>query len=380
MRRAFVLAHRWVALLAGLLLALLGLTGSLMVWQAELDAALNPAWFARDAACAAPVQPVAQVLAVLAQQAPQARTALVVAPTMPGAAYQVWERRDPATSLRREHFIDPACGQYLGSRVRGAWRLDRAHAVPLLYELHSRLLAGETGHIVVGVGALVLLGLTLSGVWLAWPRSLAGWRKALAIKTGAAPIRLWFDVHRALGLWLAPLAVLLSVTGAALVFSTQARSLVAGVLPTERLARMPASAPSDAAALVPLDELVQQAQRAFPQARWSRLTLPAGSEAVAEVRLLQPGEPRVDTGNTRVRLAATGAVLARYDPLQAPSGSMVLDWVFPLHSAEALGWVARLLWSLFGLLPALLLGTGAWLWWRRRAAAAPRRAAMPAKA
>lgn len=380
MRRAFVLAHRWVALLAGLLLALLGLTGSLMVWQAELDALLNPAWFARDMACAAPAQPVARVLAMLAQQAPQARTALVVAPTAPGAAYQVWERRDPATGLRREHFIDPACGQYLGARVRGAWQLDRAHAVPLLYELHSRLLAGETGHTVAGVGALVLLGLTLSGVWLAWPRSLAGWRTALAIKTGASPMRLWFDVHRALGLWLAPLAVLLCVTGAALVFSTQARSLVAGVLPTERLARMPAPGPADAAARVPLDDLVQQAQRAFPQARWSRLTLPAGNEAVAEVRLLQPGEPRVDTGNTRVRLAAGGAVLARYDPLQAPAGSVVLDWVFPLHSAEALGWAARLLWSLFGLLPALLLGTGAWLWWRRRAGAALRRSAVPAKA
>lgn len=379
MRRAFVLLHRWVALLAGLLLALLGLTGSLMVWQAELDAALNPAWFAREAACEAPAQPVARVLGLLGTHAPQARAAIVVAPTAPGAAYQVWERRDPSTGLRREHFIDPACAQYLGSRVRGAWRLDRAHAVPLLYELHSRLLAGETGHIVAGVGALVLLGLTLSGLWLAWPKNRAGWRTALAIKTGASPARLWFDVHRALGLWLAPLAVLLCVTGAALVFSTQARWLVAGVLPTERLARMPAPGPAGAAPQVPLDDLVQQAQRAFPPARWSRLTLPAGGDAVAEVRLLQPQEPRIDTGNTRVRLGAAGQVLARYDPLQAPAGSVMLDWVFPLHSGEALGLLARLLWSLFGLLPALLLGTGAWLWWRRRAAAALRQPAVPAR-
>lgn len=381
MRRAFVLLHRWVALGAGLLLALLGLTGSLMVWQAELDAALNPAWFAHGTACAAPAQPVAQVLALLGQHAPQARPAIVVAPVGPGAAYQVWERRDPATGLRREHFIDPACSQYLGSRVRGAWRLDRAHAVPLLYELHSRLLVGEAGHVVAGAGALVLLGLTLSGVGLAWPRSLAGWRTALAIKTRASPMRLWFDVHRALGLWLAPLAVLMCVTGAALVFSTQARWLVAGVLPTERLAKMPAaSVPAGAAAHLPPDELVQQAQRAFPQATWSRLTLPAGGDAVAEVRLLQPAEPRIDTGNTRVRLAATGQVLARYDPLQAPTGSVVLDWVFPLHSGEALGLAARLLWSLFGLLPALLLGSGAWLWWRRRVAAALRQPAGPARA
>ena len=48
MRRALVLAHRWVALLAGLPLGLLGLTGSVMIWQAELDAALKSAWFARE--------------------------------------------------------------------------------------------------------------------------------------------------------------------------------------------------------------------------------------------------------------------------------------------------------------------------------------------
>jgi uncharacterized iron-regulated membrane protein len=367
MRRVLVLLHRWVALLAGLLLALLGLTGSLMVWQAELDAALNPQWFAREEACAAPAQPVAQVLAVLAQHAPQARAAIVVAPPWEGVAHAVWERRDPANGLRREHFIDPACGRYLGSRLRGAWQLDRAHAVPLLYELHSRLLAGETGHVVVGVGALVLLGLTLSGLWLAWPRGSAKWRTVLGIKTTGSPVRLWFDVHRALGFWLAPLAVLLTVTGAALVFSAQARWLVAGVLPTERLARMPvATEPAAAVPRLPADDLVQQALQAFPQARWSRLTLPAGgAEAVAEVRLLQPGEPRVDTGNTRVRLAASGQVQARYDPLQAPAGSVVLDWVFPLHSGEALGLAARVLWCLFGLLPALLLGTGGWLWWRR---------------
>lgn len=379
MRRAFVLAHRWVALAAGLLLALLGLTGSVMVWQSEIDAALNPQWFARAPSCAAAARPVAQVLALLAREAPDARPALVLAPQMPGSAYQVWERRDASTGRRREHFVDPDCGRYLGARERGAARLDRAHAVPLLYELHSKLLAGDAGHLVVGAGALVLCGLTLSGIVLAWPRGggWAGWRRALGIKRGAARVRLWFDVHRAAGLWLAPLALLLSLTGAALVFDTQARALVAQLLPTERLPKMAASRTPKgldhtSAAPADPDTLVAHALREFPAARWARLTLPAGPQAPAEVRLLQPGEPRVDTGATRVRLDASGQVIGRYDALRSPPGSRVLDWVFPLHSGEALGLVARLLWTAFGLLPTLLLATGAWLWWRRGAAARSR--------
>lgn len=379
MRRVLAWLHRWVSLLAGALLVLLGLTGSLMVWQAELDAALNPGWFGPRPPCAPIDRPLANVLAVLAKEAPAARAAIVLAPARPQAAYQVWERRDAATGLRREHFIDPACGAYLGTRLRGAWQLDRAHAVPLLYELHSKLLAGDTGHLVAGVGALVLLGLAISGVWLAWPArsSRAAWRRVLTVKRGAPARRWWFDVHRATGLWLALLIGLMSLTGAALVFDASARAVVSSLLPVQALPRMRAPA---AQAEVPStaqrgpDELVALARARFPQASWSRLTLPTGKDGMAEVRLLQPGEPRADTGSTRVRLDAAGRIVAVQDPLSAPAGSVLLDWVFPLHSGEALGLVARLLWTLFGLIPALLLGSGLWLWWQRTRAPETRRA------
>jgi uncharacterized iron-regulated membrane protein len=382
-RAAFVLVHRWAGLAAGLLLALMGLTGSLMVWQAELDATLNPQWLSRPSGCAMPLQPIGAALQVLARHRPQARAATVVAPPVPGAAFVVWEPRDEATGWRREHFIDPACGTYLGARDRGAWRFDAAHAVPLLYELHSRLVAGEAGHTAIGVGGIVLLGLGLTGLVLSWPRgaAVAGWRRALSVKRGAAPVRWWFDLHRALGLWLLPVLLLLTATGTGLVFNEVTRTAVGAVLPVERLPRLPrpaAEAP-DPPAPLPLDTLARRAEAAFPAARWSRVTLPAAPGAPIEVRLLQAGEPRADTGATRARMAPDGQLVARYDALRAPAGSTLLDWLFPLHSGEAIGLAARLLWCAFGLLPALWLGSGAWLWWRRqRATLSHRRRKEPA--
>ncbi|HKX41132.1 MAG TPA: PepSY-associated TM helix domain-containing protein, partial [Burkholderiaceae bacterium] len=372
-RQWLVWAHRWVALLAGLLLVLLGLTGSLMVWQAEIDRALNPAWFAAHPACdaAMPAQPVAATLAVLAQAAPQARAALVIAPVEAGAPFQVWEARDKRTGWRREHFIDAHCARYLGYRDRGAPRLDAAHAAPALYELHTRLLLGENGHTVVGIAGLTLLGLALSGVVASWPRRSTGtaWRRVFSVKRGAAPARWWYDVHRAVGMWLLPLFLLMTATGTALVFSQEARALIGTILPVTELPRMPRDKNNASAkAMLPVDELVAAANRRFPQAQWSRLTLSGADTGSFEVRLLQPAEPRVDTGNTRVRLDARGQVLAVHDPLSAPAGNRVLDWIFPLHSGEALGLIARLAWTLFGLVPALLFGSGTWLWWRRQRA------------
>ncbi|MFX8301230.1 PepSY domain-containing protein, partial [Acinetobacter baumannii] len=79
------LLHRWGGLLAGLVLALLGLSGSLMVWQASLDSALNPAWVrAPTPACPATSQPVAATLELLARHVPGARAQTVVSPREPG--------------------------------------------------------------------------------------------------------------------------------------------------------------------------------------------------------------------------------------------------------------------------------------------------------
>ncbi len=389
-RKGLSWLHRWVSLIAGLVLVVLGLSGSLLVWQAELDAALNPGWFkplerckvaSASATASSDTAPriVAQVLAVLKADAPGRQAGIVVAPHEPGAAYQVWERRD-AQGVRREHFIDPVCGRYLGYRDRGVVRWDAAHVVPTVYELHRYFWSGENGAIAAGTGGLVLFGLGLTGLVLAWPRQAlkaSSWRRILTIRWDAAPARRWYDVHRTVGLWLLPLLLLLSVTGAALVFGTTARAWVAAVLPVQADARMqkvkPATSPPGPAdavnsALAP-DDWVALAQQQFPSARWSRVTMPVGNGPV-EIRLLQSGEPRADTGNTRVRLSQQGQLLQRYDPLNAPAGNVLLNWLFPLHSAEAFGWAVRVVWSLFGLVPSLLLGTGLWLWWRRRRAVA----------
>ncbi|REG21024.1 putative iron-regulated membrane protein [Roseateles depolymerans] len=401
LRKGLSWLHRWVSLMAGLVLVVLGLSGSLLVWQAELDAALNPGWFRALPTCdgagvagTAQDRPVARVLALLAQAAPGRQAGIVVAPHEAGAAYQVWERRD-RQGVRREHFIDPTCGRYLGFRDRGLVRWDAAHFVPTVYELHRYFWSGESGATVAGTGGLVLFGLGLTGLVLAWPRQAlrwASWRRVLTIRWDSAPARRWYDVHRTVGLWLLPVLLLISLTGAALVFGNTARAWVAAVLPTQADVRMarakttskatPDTTPSTISKAdktdkpdtrlndqASPDDWVDMAQQQFPAARWSRVTMPVGNGPV-EVRLLQPGEPRADTGNTRVRLSPQGVVLNRYDPLNAPAGNVLLNWLFPLHSAEAFGAVLRVVWSVFGLLPTLLLGTGLWLWWRRRRAVA----------
>lgn len=369
LRRTLVRLHRWVGFGLGAWFLMLGLTGGVMVWHDEIDAWLNPQWSAAQPPCG-PIanSSVARTLAIFGAVVPQAQAVMVSAPRMRGGPYAVWER-PAADGTRRQHFIDAGCGRYLGMRVRGAWRIDRAHLVPAVYELHRSLLAGEVGHAVVGIGGLVLFGLVITGLLLAWPRgTLPGrWRSALTIKRGAATSRVVHDLHRATGLWLMPFLLFMGVSGAWFCFPEQGRALVGSVLPTlpQGLQRVHTPAAQGLAQGDP-DALIKLAEAQWPSARWSRLQLPDSSRTYYEVRLLQRGEPRADTGDTRVRLTAQGRVIAMRDALHAPTGEALLAWLFPLHSAEALGMPGRVAWTLFGMVPALLLGSSVWLWWRRQ--------------
>lgn len=365
--------HRWGALVAGTWFALLGLTGTVLVWHGELDRALNPRWFAPHAECAEVERPVARALAVLARDGGGAVATQVMAPAVPGAAYVVWSK--VADGARIQHFVDVGCGAYLGRREWGALRVDRAHLVPALYELHRSLLAGEAGHVAVGFAGLGLLFVAISGAITAWPRHATreAWTRTLTVKRGAGRRRRYYDLHRAGGLWLLAFLLLMAVSGTYLCFPKQARALVAAMLPTA--ISPPALATGAATACQPgpdpaarADALAHCAQNLWPAATWSRVSLPTRAGDPYEVRLLQQGEPRMDTGDTRVRLQADGRILEARDPLNAPAGDTLIAWLFPLHSGEALGLAGRLLWSLLGMLPLLLFATGTWLWWQRRQA------------
>src|SRR5689334_6601942 len=83
-RRVLMWAHRWLGLIGGIVVVLMGLTGSFLVFYREIDAALNPALYAP----AGPTQGVTltDVMRVAAAADP-APIATIVAPDR---SWPVW--------------------------------------------------------------------------------------------------------------------------------------------------------------------------------------------------------------------------------------------------------------------------------------------------
>jgi uncharacterized iron-regulated membrane protein len=204
-RRLILTLHLSVALIAGAFFVVLGLTGSLMAFEPELDRALH--------AYLSYVKPSGSALSLV-------EIGDAVSKQFHGeplVAYLPSEEPDLSWQVILPSGIvcvNQYTGQVLGVRTRGQTFLGLAH------DLHVRLATGDVGRAIMKWSGVGMLASLASGLYLWWPmkrvRMRAGWRSA----------GLWFDLHNSLGiLALVPLLVL-TLTGTVAGFERQATALL----------------------------------------------------------------------------------------------------------------------------------------------------------
>jgi uncharacterized iron-regulated membrane protein len=237
----------------------------------------------------------------------------------------------------------------------------------ILVDLHTNLLAGETGRAVIGWFGLAAVLLVVLGTWLWWPRR-GRWRQALTVKWDAGPARVWLDVHKVAGIVTGVFLVVIAATGAALALP--------GVV-TEPLlvaftgAGAKQAAPASSSPVGPpasLDTMAQRARATFPEGRIMRLVMPATPKAAVAIRMRLPGEIH-QLGRTFVYFDQYDGRLLRADNvLESNVATRINAWFYPLHTGAYGGMATRALNVLFGLSLALISLSGGWMWVRNRLA------------
>jgi uncharacterized iron-regulated membrane protein len=235
----------------------------------------------------------------------------------------------------------------------------------LLYEFHRNLLLGEPGSNAVGLAGMLLLTSVVTGLVIAWPRSREHWHRLLRVTWGASATRVAFDLHRSAGVLVATVLLLSTLTGATLVYTNYVRELVSLVSRVEPFPVLPWRDASLAPALG-LDELSTRVQAAFPAHRIAEIRLSERSQTGVLFQLRAPGDVH-RLGDTIVWVHPTsGEMLAERSDRTRSAGELFMHWLLPLHVGSAAGTPG--LWTMCaaGLAPLLLVGTGLWVWWRKR--------------
>jgi uncharacterized iron-regulated membrane protein len=359
--------HRWLGLSVGLLVALLGLTGSLLVFHRELDHfVLNrDLWRIEDAAPASSLS-LAELAARVQAQRPDGRGHGADRPAFAGSRpLGYWEETGADGAVRyMTAALDPATGRIQGSFAWGELPPTRSNFTSVVYRLHYELFAGPRGTTVVGFVGLACLVLTGIGLYLWWP-TRGRWRQRLTLKRGAPPVRRHSDLHNVAGATSGVVLAVLALSGAYMCFPDQFRSAIATIGAVTDEPALPAlAAPRPGAAA----KAEAAARRLVPAGRYDSFGLGAPGRPI-RLAFREAGDPRHQLGSTRVEAdPASGEVLRLRRPGDDTVADLVLRWQFPLHSGEALGLAGRVLVFVAGLAPTLLLWTGVRLWLARRRA------------
>jgi uncharacterized iron-regulated membrane protein len=346
-RRVLLVLHEWVGLISAAFLIVIAVSGSALVFENEIDRALNPSLSYVTPPPGAQRLPLERLLAAVnGARADDPAGGLRIADT-PDQSFEFSSR------LRRSTFVDPYTGTILGSRNR-----EQSFA-RWMHLLHTRFVAGEIGEAMVGWFSVAMLLLAVSGLVLWWPRRIA------ALRTTASWKRTNFDLHNVLGFYSSLVILAITLSGVLIAFERTTDPIVKRLNSTPDPAP-PQSTPIAGGTRIALDEAVATAQSALPGVFVSNISLPANPKAAFRILAKFP-EDRTPAGRSRVHIDQfSGRVLLVENTRTAPAGTRLLNLKRSAHTGDIFGAPTQALYFLVSLGIAVQAITGVLIWWNGR--------------
>ena len=347
MRNRLRQLHLSVALVAAAFVVTLGVTGSIMAFEPEIDRALH-----RDLWQVTPqgqALSLTELATAVADRYPGQTISRIDVSAEPDVA---WRVALPGMLL----YINPYTGQPFGSVDTAPDWLAKVH------QLHLRLLwmsHPDAGRAIVTWMCVAMLFLVATGLYLWWPlqRVTMSWR--------AGGRRRWLDVHAVTGISVWLFLLILGITGVAIGFDDVSARLffgITGSAPSTRPAHTVAPLPEGPIAL---DRAMAIARTALPGATPFQIAIPK-PDGVYLVRLRFP-EDLTPGGRSRVEVDQyTGEVIFAEGSRTAPAGTRAVILNRALHTGDILGLQTKILMSVASLLTVVMATSGLLTWWHRR--------------
>lgn len=380
-RKRWLDVHLWLGLALGLFLSIFGITGSILVFHAEINELLNPKLLTVKAPEANLVyKPLAEIFQAGQGAMPKnAAHTFANYPRNDEAAFKLrfslplTEKQEGVTESW-EVYVNPYTAQVIGKRLMGSSdSLFPKTFIGIIFELHYALFLGEdTGYLIVGIMGALLIISTLTGLIVWWP--LTGkWRQAVTIKLKSSTERLNFDLHKTFGFYSA--VVIIPV-----LFSGIYMNIPQYVVPVLELFSPVTyrywfkSQPTPEKPSITMADAVDIAEKRYPTGRADWIygaTEPTGTYTVCKDGVEEPGS--LIRRRCVVIDRYSGVILDVDDPSIGTAGEVFTHWQWPLHSGQAFGMTGRILVFLSGLVCPVLFVTGIIRWLQKRRAAKSRR-------
>ncbi len=345
--------HLWLGLTLGMIGIVVGLSGSILVVDHEIDEWLHPARYQITGSnVALPFADYAERAAEALEG--RAKPTGIRLPDGEDGPIMVFARPANSSGFLRV-YLDAPTGRVLDV-TKGVDFIGWMHS------FHENLMLREySGREIVGFVGVAMLISSLSGIYLWWPPRRQ-WRKALGFRKGLGASR---NLHYTFGFYGAIALALVSFTGMFLSFTDAGRAAVTWFSPLSPSPRG-IQAPEGSGRSISADDAVSTALAHYTGAAVIGVQLPAGPRGVYRIMLREADDTGARPATAVYVDPRSGTVLQRTDRATRTRGDRFLTLQRVLHEGSWWGAIGRIVTFITGLLPALLATTGLILYLRSR--------------
>ncbi|GAB3804523.1 PepSY-associated TM helix domain-containing protein [Spirosoma humi] len=353
--------HLWLGLGSGLVVFIVALTGSLLVFEEELE----PIFYAHFHRVTPPANaerlPLDQLVAAATKQFPKKKLSRIEIEPQPDRTVLIGLQQ----SKKPKDLLSVAVNPYTGTIVDT--REEEAAFYSVVLRLHRYLCLGDVGKVITGISCSSFLIIMFSGLVLWWPNR-KNRQQRFTVKWGASFKRLTWDLHAIFGFYVLPFVFLIASTG--LIWSYKwVNNLLFYAFDGKPQTKREAPANRSAAGQARtgrFEKIYTETNRLLPHTGAITFTLPEKDSLTITASKKNDEAAISNIVDFLYFDNQTGDLVKQrlYDA-ETP-GFKARRVIFPIHTGSLLGWPTKIIALVVALIAASLPITGLLIWWNKR--------------
>ncbi len=350
MKKPALTLHRVIGIVVSVLMIIIGITGSILVFDKEVNPALHLQ--ANQVIPTGEKITLSQVTEIIQNQYPREIIQRIILPLDRSDPYHLVLEEKQEKANKMDVYMNPYSGEVLNTYPRDN------RFMKIVNKLHTKLLAGKVGSFIVGLVGISLLILSITGtiLWNGWKKLSAGFK----VRWSSKWKNLNYDLHHVGGFIFALLLIIIATTGAFLAFGQPIPKL--GYWLSGEKEIKPVSIVQTTNQNLTPDDLLANAIAALPQGKATIYEPAKDIESPVKVRFRLPGEITTE-GRSMVFLDQySGKILRVENFFRNPWEKQFKDWTNILHEGKFGGLEIAAIYIIIGIISAGLAITGIVIW------------------
>jgi len=207
-RKLFNNIHLWLGIIAGLILFVVCLTGTIYTFRTEIEERIDREKFFVEIPEHGPRLSSDEILNMAKNEFPDLEVYALSIPAHPERSYRISVRKE-GERRGTSYFINPYTGALIGDTSTASADFFRT-----VMRLHRWLLMERSiGRPIVGWATVIFVFLCLTGIVIWVPQKIKAWKQGLKIKWSGNWKRINHDLHNALGFYSVIFLLIMGLTG-----------------------------------------------------------------------------------------------------------------------------------------------------------------------